>query len=187
MKVAVNLFGGTGAGKSTAAHGLMFLLKCAGYSVEFSEEVAKGLVPEERFDILTGNQALIFSRQMHRLNRRVGKADVVITDAPLPMCIDFHKHDRDPKHALAQIVMCAFDSYPNLNIHLLRDPERSYHQEGRYQDAAGALQTDADLKNTINSLGIKMHLTTITKGNYLSDIGELIKQVLEDESALTKE
>lgn len=49
MSLVINLIGGPGAGKSTTAAGLFFLMKCAGLKVELVTEFAKELSYDENW------------------------------------------------------------------------------------------------------------------------------------------
>ena len=83
----INLFGSPGAGKSTTAAGLFFLMKSDNKfvdSVELVTEFAKDLVYAERFKELEGdNQLYITAKQYSRLHRLKNQVDYAITDSPI--------------------------------------------------------------------------------------------------------
>ena len=82
MKV-INLFGGPGVGKSTAAAGLFYEMKKRQLSVELVTEYAKDMVWENRQNILD-DQIYIFAKQQRRIARlRDHHIDWVITDSPI--------------------------------------------------------------------------------------------------------
>lgn len=81
MTTFINLFGGPGTGKSTAAASLFAEMKKKGMDVELVTEVAKDFVWEERQKTLE-IQPYITVKQYRNLFRLKGKVDYVITDAP---------------------------------------------------------------------------------------------------------
>ena len=84
--IIVNLFAGTGAGKTTCAWEIASELKKRNIQAEYVPEYAKELVWDEKRELLDGslkNQRKLFQEQNHRLARLIGKVDVVVTDAPI--------------------------------------------------------------------------------------------------------
>ena len=74
----INLFGNPGSGKSTTASYLFSEMKALGIEVELVTEVAKDLVWDEDWKRLN-NQVYIFSTQLQRIDRLVGKVEYIIT------------------------------------------------------------------------------------------------------------
>ena len=88
----VNFFAGPGAGKTTCAWEVAAELKKRNIVTEYVPEYAKELVWDERLDLLDGsfnNQMLLFQEQKRRLDRLVGKVDVVVTDSPLLLSVSY--------------------------------------------------------------------------------------------------
>jgi hypothetical protein len=95
--LVVNLLGGPGAGKSTAAWEIAATLKKSGKSVELIAEYAKELVYDKRFDLLDGsakNQRLVCEEQVRRQERLMGEVDYAITDSPIMLQLLYLK-DRE--------------------------------------------------------------------------------------------
>lgn len=84
--MVVNLYGGPGAGKTTAAWELAAELKKQGVVTEYVPEYAKELVWDDRLDLLDGSaehQRAILREQKRRLERLRGKVDIIVTDSPV--------------------------------------------------------------------------------------------------------
>lgn len=120
--ICINLFGVPGSGKSTAAAYIFYRLKSLGVNCELVTEVAKDLVwDENRVGIET--QMYVSGSQLYRLNRLVGKVDVVVTDAPLILQGCFYVYNNCPLPDMFQDI--EYESslkYDNLN-YLLPSPD----------------------------------------------------------------
>jgi hypothetical protein len=113
MKV-INLWAGPGAGKSTTAAGLFFLMKLTGRRVELVTEYAKEVVYDQDPTRIK-NQLLILAKQDERLRRLQGQVDYVITDSPLPATWVYAKPPfQDPW--FHKTVNAVFRTYDNFNI-----------------------------------------------------------------------
>lgn len=85
-KTVINIYGGPGAGKSTAALQLVAELKKRGINADYVSEYAKELVYAKNFSKLDGsvqNQREIFHEQKSRLDVTLEGVEVAVTDAPL--------------------------------------------------------------------------------------------------------
>ena len=81
----INIWGGAGVGKSTAAAGLFYEMKKLQLNVELVTEYAKDATWEKRYNILD-DQIYIFAKQHRRIARLVNSGvDWVITDSPIPL------------------------------------------------------------------------------------------------------
>ena len=125
----VNLYGGPGAGKTTCAWEIASELKKRGYDVEYVSEYAKDLVYEEKFVLLDGtvaHQTLLLQGQKRRLDRLIGKVEIVVTDSPL-MLSQVYVKEKDPM--FLKRVRQAADQYPSFNLVVQRG--KTFHQAGR--------------------------------------------------------
>ena len=80
--LVVNAFGGPGVGKTTACWHIASELKKKGIYTEYVSEYAKELVYEEKWDMLDDsmkNQTIILAEQQKRLDRLIGKVEVIVT------------------------------------------------------------------------------------------------------------
>ena len=144
--LVVNLFGGPGAGKSTLMAYLFYKLKILGVEVEMSPEFAKDLVWEERFNYFD-EQIYIFAKQLHRINRVVGKVDVCINDSPLQNSYIYLKED-NPQ--LKELINKEFTKFNNFNIFVKRGVK--YVQNGRNENEEEAHAIDDKITEVLKDI-----------------------------------
>lgn len=129
----INLFGGPGAGKSTTAAGLFFIMKSDNEfvdSVELVTEFAKDLTYAERYKELEGNNQLyITSKQHNKLHRLRDQVDYVITDSPIIQSLMYTP--KDYFSSFGPFLRELFDSFDNINIFIKR--VKQYKTYGRSQ------------------------------------------------------
>lgn len=147
MKV-INLFGGPGAGKSTTAAGVFWLLKNRGLRVELVTEYAKALAWANRGEELT-DQFYIYAKQHHRQHVLKGQVDFCVTDSPL--LIPLLYNTTEPA-SFKQYVVDNWERYDNINFFIKR--VKPYLKTGRWQTEEEARELDAKTKDLIYSLGV---------------------------------
>lgn len=150
MKV-INLFAGPGAGKSTTAAGLFYLMKNAGMNVELVTEYAKDLTWEKRFDMLT-DQLYVLAKQNRRLQRLEDQVDFVVTDSPILLSYHYVTPDYLPLH-FRNLVIELWDQYDNYNIVIER--VKPYLKKGRSQDEDEAKKIDIKINKMLSDLKIE--------------------------------
>jgi adenylate kinase family enzyme len=186
--LVVNFFAGPGAGKTTCAWELAAALKKLGLVVEYASEYTKELVWEERDDLLNGsreNQNMVFAEQKRRLDRLVGKVDVIVTDSPLLLQVCYVKEDADRFETDA---LTAHNSYHNFNLFISRGAE--YEQQGRVQNRSEAETIDESVKDMLKRNGIicgeysynHTALETVT-ADILNTLKKTAQQVVPRENA----
>lgn len=143
--LVVNLFGGPGCGKSTLAADIFAKLKWENINAELVTEFAKDLVWEERFNILT-NQIYVLGKQMQRIDRLIGKVDVIITDSPILLSNIYNKNFSNDFNKL---VFEIFAKYNNLNYYIQRI--KPFHAKGRMQTESQAMEIDIAIKYMLMS------------------------------------
>ncbi len=132
--IVINLFGAPGAGKSTAAHGIVSELKMLGAEVEMATEYAKILKFTDRhYD--ASRQIHVFAKQEYMLDVfRSSNIEFVVTDSPLLNSIIYK-----PEHyykSFDAFVFDVFNSFSNINFLLKR--QHPYSTVGRWQSEAEA-------------------------------------------------
>jgi tRNA uridine 5-carbamoylmethylation protein Kti12 len=129
MKV-INLFGGPGVGKSTAASGLFYEMKKLGMNVELVQEYAKDVVYEKRYNLLD-DQLYILAKQSRRIARLEAHGiEWVVSDSPVALGLVYLK-DGVFSEAFPNLVIEVFSHYTNFNYLLQR--HFKYNPIGRNQ------------------------------------------------------
>jgi ATP:corrinoid adenosyltransferase len=78
----INMFGGSGIGKSTTAAGLYHQMKLQGLNVELVREYVKGWAWAGT-KVNTYDQVYIFGKQARSEYMLYGKVDYIVTDSPI--------------------------------------------------------------------------------------------------------
>lgn len=168
--LVVNLFAGSGAGKSTTAAGVFHALKRKDINCELVTEYAKDLVWDESYKVLL-NQLLVFAQQNHRLRRLEGKVDVVVTDSPIFLSLVYNKvyHEKDGVYGehFNSFIKETFDRYDNLNYFLKRT--KKYNPIGRVQTEEEAKAIDTKIKSLLD-----LYNVGYTEIEYNADTVEII-------------
>jgi hypothetical protein len=157
----VCLYGGPGAGKSTAAAGVYYYLKRAGLNCELNREVIKDWVWEGRTPI-DGDQTLFFA-EMSRRERLYIKAglDAIVTDSPLILTHFYGlKYDWLEQQCNTSMQMLAhhhrYCQHHGYKIeHYVLQRSKAYNQAGRYQTESEAVDIDSDIMQLLTTTGIQ--------------------------------
>ena len=171
MKV-INLWGGPGSGKSTAAAGLFYEMKKLQLNVELVTEYAKDATYEKRYELLD-DQLYIFSKQQRRISRLVGSGiEWVVTDSPVPLGLVYLKSGQLSEN-FPKLVMEVFNHQENYNFLLQRNFE--YNPVGRNQkDAEEAGVYDRKVVNVLTDHNIPV---TVIKGGEIA-VDRIINDVV---------
>lgn len=151
--VVVNVYAGSGCGKSTMAAEIFVELKKRGESVELVTEYVKTWAWENRSPAGLSNSIYIFAKQLRREALLYGKVNYVVTDCPLGLCAAYEQFYEPGR----QII---FDMYravrqhqakegvvKHLDFHLMR--QFAYKKEGRYETEEEARRVDNIIRNLI--------------------------------------
>lgn len=156
----INVYGGPGAGKSTSAAYLYYLLKVAGENVELVREYVKDWAWEGRA-FGAYDEIYFLGKQVRHESMLFGKVDYIVTDAPVYMTAYYASiycsktlADGVLGEAKAFYQQVAEDGHQHLHIMLNRI--RPYIQEGRYQNESQAHSVDDGVAVMLNNLGIKV-------------------------------
>jgi nicotinamide riboside kinase len=133
--LVINLIGGPGCGKSTAASGLFYALKKLQINAELSSEWVKSKVYEESFHCMD-DQIYIFAKQHHKLFVLEDKVDVVVTDCSLLNSLVYGERDED----FDRFIIKLFKKFNNLNVLIRRKQE--YVTDGRLETKEEAIAID---------------------------------------------
>lgn len=155
--IVVNLFGGPGSGKSTAALGVTYKLKLNAVNCEYANEIAKDLMWREDWGSLK-DQIKIFGKQNGKIFDLKNKVDVIITDSPAVMGLLYCDKEEISVNELKALAIAEFnrDDIINLNYMLKRSTDRPYDENGREQTEEEARQKDKDVKALLSDLGVRV-------------------------------
>lgn len=154
----ISLYGGPGAGKSTSAAYMYYLLKAAGENAELVREYVKDWAWEGR-KIDTYDQIYFLGKQVHKESMLLGKVKWLVTDSPIFM--NYYYAQLYCTRKLAQGVAGAVLAYYDQTIedghkhyHILLHRTNPYIQEGRYQTEKEALEIDDGVERMLRHLKI---------------------------------
>lgn len=163
----VNLFGGPGCGKSTTAAGVYYHLKMLHINVELVLEFARELTHEDRA-LALDNQPYIFGEQFHRMQRLVGRTDVIITDSPLAMSSAYLKPGTGYERSFKLMSIDVFKDSDNLNFFLNRG-NFQYTNQGRIQTEGESKSIDQEVLNIMKDNSIDF-TSVISDGTCVQEI-----------------
>ena len=145
--LVVNAYAGPGAGKTTACLATVAELKKKGYVAEYVPEYAKELVYDhpELLDGSKEHQLHILEEQLKRLDRFMGKVDIIVTDASILLNPVYMK-EQDPEYAKA--ISSLYKQYENFNFFVHRGEE--FIQEGRMENREESIQKDQQIRDILD-------------------------------------
>lgn len=154
----ISMYGGPGAGKSTSAAYMYYLLKAAGENTELVREYVKDWAWEGR-KIDTYDQIYFLGKQARHESMLFGKVKWLVTDSPIFMNY-FYAQLYSPRK-LAEGVKAAVLAFYDQTIedghkhhHVLLHRTKPYMQEGRYQNEKEALSIDDGVERMLKNLKI---------------------------------
>ncbi len=142
--IVVNCFAGPGAGKTTCAWEIASELKKHGIEAEYVGEYAKELVWDGNTELLDGSlqsQQRLYDVQNHRVQRLLGKVDVVVTDSPAIIGAMYLKQ---PNAEFENKIIKDFKLQHNFNLFINRG--NSFQQTGRIHNLEESKAIDANIK-----------------------------------------
>lgn len=123
----INIWGGPGTGKSIVTAQLYAELKLSGISCEMAREYAKELTWAGQIDQYS--QLAISAEQHRRQEALQGRADIVVTDAPVPQGSLFAPLSY--RKALLDSLVVLTQNWDSLNILIHPNKDVPYEQAGR--------------------------------------------------------
>ena len=171
--VVINLWGGSGVGKSTAAAAIFAELKMRGYHSELVREYVKawawaGITPSG-FD-----QPYLFGQQSRIESMLYGKLDVLVTDSPL-LISAFYERWHLKRDIILPAITNFLDYAKDHNVHYLNfwlEHYKVFDTRGRYETEEVAKDVHAAMKGWLVDLGIDLINVTVEdrkRADYIID------------------
>lgn len=178
--LVVNLFAGPSAGKTTCAWEIASELKKRDIVTEYVPEYAKELVWDENYEILA-NQEAIFEEQSHRINRLIGKVDVIVTDSPV---LFSEIYGQNNSKEFKERIWSEHNAHDNFNLFINRG--NKFEKEGRIHNLDESIEIDNQIKAMLeeNSVyfGNYYHKTVpIIVDNIITTLNRIQTQEIEDD------
>lgn len=160
MTIVVNMLGGSGLGKSTAAAGLYHNMKMLGLNVELVREYVKNWA-------WTGNkvgeydQIYIFGKQARSEYMLYGKVDYIITDSPIILSPIYEKYYNNGESMIEDAAIKFLNKAKNNgveHINFILERKKEFNPEGRYETEEQAKEVDQRVRDFIakNSIDHKI-------------------------------
>lgn len=158
----INLYGGPGTGKSTAAAEVFARLKRLGYSAELVTEYAKDLTYQKSFHKMR-DQGYVFATQHHRVWQSADSVDWIITDSPLLLSLVYSSDTQYDTPEFRRYVISVYERYDNIDIFLERNiVEHPYQEYGRTQTLDEAIDIDKQVDDLLRNAGVLAHRVEVS-------------------------
>lgn len=174
----INLYGGPGTGKSTAAAYVYHQMKCKHINAELVREYVKEWAWESR-KISVYDQLYFLGKQSRKESMLYGKVDWIITDAPVFMNLYYAQKycsvsvsEGIRGATLALYRQAAEDGFKH--YHVLLNRNVPYQSEGRYQTESEALEMDDEIRKMLTSLRVPIIEAATGEDNLQKLLKELI-------------
>jgi hypothetical protein len=156
----INVYGGPGAGKSTSAAYLYYLLKVQQQNVELVREYVKDWAWEGR-KFGAYDEIYFLGKQVRHESMLFGKVDYIVTDAPVYMTAYYASIYCSP--TLANGVMAEAKAFyqqvvedGHQHLHIMLNRIRPYDPAGRYQNESQAHAVDDGVGKMLHNRGITL-------------------------------
>lgn len=162
MTQVINLFGGSGLGKSTTAAGLFYEMKLRGIRCELVQEYVKKWAWEGT-KVGPMDQAYIFGKQGKAESRLYGKVDYIITDSPLllsPIYETFYTGDSVVLESALKFLQKARCDQGVRHTNLVLERNKPFDQRGRYETEEQARRVDTAVKEYLTLWGQDFEVIT---------------------------
>ena len=127
-------------------------LKKRNLETEYVPEYAKEFVWENKTDILDGSlehQKILYEEQKRRVDRLLGKVDVIVTDSPTILSLLYLKQ---PNEEFEEKAIKEFKANSNFNLFINRGKE--FQQSGRIHSQEESIKIDDKIKNLLEKYDI---------------------------------
>lgn len=154
MTTVINLLGGPGTGKSTAAAQLFAEMKMRGMRVEHVQEYVKQWAYENK-DVGPFDQLYIFGKQARKEYVLYNKVDFIVTDSPVLLSAFYEVKYTDHtmvKQALPEYMRIARKAGVH-HVNFVLQRRKPYDPVGRYQTEEEAREIDGEMEQFLRENG----------------------------------
>lgn len=151
----INLFAGSGAGKSTTAAYIFAKLKEEQFTIELINEYVKAWAHQGRKPT-SFDQIYLFGKQVHMEDRVLRNGvDFIVTDSPIALSPMYAAKYCSPAMSdhLWSLSHLIDMKYPPINI-FLRRKDRFFKQQGRFENLEQAKEMDTFIYDQLCSRGM---------------------------------
>lgn len=173
-KFIINLFGGPGVGKSTAAYYLMAKLKLNGIDCEYTPEFAKDKVWEGNLDVFNC-QFFVTGRQAWQIRRLYNKVTVIITDSPIALGATYADSPE-----LAKTCLVEFNKYKDVNKNFIIERNTVFDPNGRRQSETESRKLDKNVEIMLAANNIPFSKILNTTEQYDNIVNSIISEIRGD-------
>ncbi len=142
MTLVINLIGGPCSGKSTIAAELFARLKKMGVKCELVPEYIKERIYDEH-NLVINDQIYLFAQELHQLNNKLNKIDVIIHDGSLLLNVQYDKENNKYLH---ELVIYEYKKFHNIDFFLCRNNIK-FENYGRIHNENESKIIDNQIKN----------------------------------------
>lgn len=175
MTHVINLYGGPGTGKSTNAALVFGKLKVAGITAELAHEYAKELTWEDRLNVL-GFQPYVMGKQMWRIQRLLGKVQVIVTDSPVMLGAIYAPDSMD--QSWVDFLYSVHQGWNTVDIFLKRNTHaHPYVEDGRNQNEVEARLLDDKVRHMLYAYEIPHSVVAVQTEEKTAD--HIVGQIKE--------
>jgi len=156
MTTVVNIFGGSGIGKSTTAAHLFVEMKMQGFHCELVREYVKNWAWRGE-KVGPFDQIYLLGKQARYESTLYGRVDYIITDSPLLLCPMYEKYYAGTeviKSSALNFIKDADDKGVKL-LNFLLTRQHAFDPRGRYETEEGAIKVDAAMKQFLLDNDVK--------------------------------
>jgi hypothetical protein len=153
------------------AAGVFSKLKLAGINCEYVSEYAKDKVWENSLDVLD-NQVYVFAKQHHRIDRLLGKVDIILCDSPIVLSWAYSKL-KSPE--FKNLIYAEHHKMSSLNI--LIERTKTYQSMGRKESEEEAREKDSEIEQLL----LEFEIPTVSVQCTEEDIERIAEKIRRNE------
>jgi hypothetical protein len=170
----INLYAGSGAGKSTGACEIFAYMKRQGYDVELVREWVKGWAWEER-RIEPLDQIYILGKQIKAEKSLYGKVEYIVTDSPL-LLGGFYDNLYSGKDNFSKYLVAVKEQVEEITkpYDIFIQRTKPFNPKGRYETEEQAKMNDELLKTYLKNYFNKSLITVKDSSEFAKEVVNIV-------------